>query len=315
MAKLKIVISSIFSAIIFAGCSVPFLAKEPSALKINSNVVASVYINGNHVGETPHYDEKLKPGDYTVRLLVEDDPVKDWQTQVTLASKIVSVIHKDFGPSEVESANYLLQLEPLENKEAMELSILTIPDNVIVNVDGQPQGFSPVSLKDVKEGDHVILLSAPGYQEMTLNAQTKLGYKLIASITMGRQSQTRETLTEATPSAEIASPPATSSPTLKAGVTPTPTPTKTTLTPTPKRTATASGSAEIARPYVTIKETGTGWLRVRETASGTSDNEIGRVNVGESFPYLESSNTGWYKIEYEAGKEGWITARYAELFK
>jgi hypothetical protein len=301
-------------SLLFSGCSVPFFNKSQSALQINSNPPASVYLNGNHVGQTPHFDDKLKPGEYVVRLLVDDDPIKDWQTKVTLAPGIVSVINKNFGASESESANYLLQLEPLADKEAMELSILTIPDNAIVKVDNQPQGFSPVALKDVKEGERQILLSAPGYQELTLKAHAKPGFKLIASIQLARQTEFINPAV-ASPGAEIARPTASASPTLKVGNTPTPSQKPSSPTPTSKRTSTATGSAEIARPYVLIKETGVGWLRVRSSASGTSDNEVARVDVGDKFPFIESSNTGWYKIEYEPGQEGWITARYAELFK
>ena len=61
---------------------------------------------------------------------------------------------------------------------------------------------------------------------------------------------------------------------------------------------------------VKITDTGLGFLRVRSGA-GTANSEVGRVNVGEDFAVLEESN-GWYKIEYEAGSEGWISATYAE---
>lgn len=74
------------------------------------------------------------------------------------------------------------------------------------------------------------------------------------------------------------------------------------LTPTPTET-------EIG-PMVKIKDTSTGWLRVRDGA-GTANQELTKVEPGEEFPFIEE-DSGWYKIEYEEGEEGWISADYAE---
>lgn len=310
----------IFTALLLSGCTVPFIGKQQSALQVNANPGASVYLNGNHVGQTPFFDDKLKPGEYSVRLLVENDPTKDWQTKVNLAPRIVSVIHKNFGANEAESANYLLQLEPLVNKTAVELSILTIPDNVIVRVDGQPQGFSPVSLKDIKEGEHVIVLSTPGYQELTLNAQTKPGYKLIVSAQLAHAGLIPQS-NPATPSAQLVDSPATASatPTVKPTGKVTPKVTSK-VTPTPSKkpaaaTSIASGSAEIARPYVVIKNPGTGWLRVHSEPAGGTENEVAKVDSGDKYPFIEKNDSGWFKIEYEPGQEGWVSGQYAELLK
>ena len=58
-------------------------------------------------------------------------------------------------------------------------------------------------------------------------------------------------------------------------------------------------------PTVKIRETETGWLRVREEPSNASA-EVGKVNPGESYALLEEQN-GWYKIAL-----GWISAKYAD---
>lgn len=294
------------AALFLSGCTLPFLPSQKVALQVNSSPEASVYLNGNHVGKTPYYDEKLKLGEYTVRLLVENDPSKDWQTKVNLAPKIVTVISKNFGPTDKESSNYLLQLEPLNDKNAMELAIISIPDNVIVKVDDQPQGFSPVSLKDIKEGEHSISLSAPGYQEITIPAQIKPGFKLLVSATLGQSTLSGE-IPVATSSADLILSPVATQSVVPTGKSLTPTPT------TKKVTPTATTSAELQKPYVTIKETGTGWLRVRSEPNANADNEVAKVDTGESFPFIEANDSGWYKIEYETGSDGWISARYANL--
>jgi len=67
---------------------------------------------------------------------------------------------------------------------------------------------------------------------------------------------------------------------------------------------------EAAQPQVLIKDTPTGWLRVRMEPS-TSASEAAKVNPGEEYLFLEEKS-GWYKIEYEEGEEGWISGQYAE---
>lgn len=62
-------------------------------------------------------------------------------------------------------------------------------------------------------------------------------------------------------------------------------------------------------PRIKIKDTETGWLRVRETASNGSL-EIGRVKPGEIYE-LVSENNDWYQIVINK-KNGWVSAKYAE---
>lgn len=70
------------------------------------------------------------------------------------------------------------------------------------------------------------------------------------------------------------------------------------------------GSAQGTGTKIEIIETGIGYLRVRSSNS-TGASELGRVNVGEQFDVIEESN-GWYKIEYETGKQGWISGTYTK---
>jgi N-acetylmuramoyl-L-alanine amidase len=61
---------------------------------------------------------------------------------------------------------------------------------------------------------------------------------------------------------------------------------------------------------VVIKNTPTGWLRVRMEPS-LSATEAAKVKPGEKYTLLDEKN-GWYKISYKEGEEGWISGRYAK---
>lgn len=69
---------------------------------------------------------------------------------------------------------------------------------------------------------------------------------------------------------------------------------------------------EKEKPMVEILSTPVGFLRVRKEPSTLAD-EVGRVEPGEKYILLaEDEKTGWFKIEFEEGKEGWITNQYAK---
>lgn len=72
-------------------------------------------------------------------------------------------------------------------------------------------------------------------------------------------------------------------------------------------TTTPSGTSGT---QVKIKPTGLGFLRVRSGPAKDKE-EVGKVNEGTTFALLEEQ-TGWYKIEYTQGKQGWISAVYAQ---
>lgn len=72
---------------------------------------------------------------------------------------------------------------------------------------------------------------------------------------------------------------------------------------------------KIEEPKVTeilIKETPTGFLRVRSEPS-TLSSEAGQVKPGEKYTLLEEDEkTGWYKINFQNGKEGWVSNEYTQ---
>jgi len=86
--------------------------------------------------------------------------------------------------------------------------------------------------------------------------------------------------------------------------------------PMPEPTATP---LPVAKTYVVILSTPTGFLRVR-SGPGTSGSEIAQVKPGSQYLFLdEDLATGWVKIQYEAPKaglpngiEGWVSGQYVK---
>ena len=60
-----------------------------------------------------------------------------------------------------------------------------------------------------------------------------------------------------------------------------------------------------------VQETGTGWLRVRDTPT-LNGKELARINVGDSYSVLEQQ-TGWVKIKVSDTVQGWVSSDYVKV--
>ncbi|MFA6250304.1 MAG: PEGA domain-containing protein [Candidatus Shapirobacteria bacterium] len=66
----------------------------------------------------------------------------------------------------------------------------------------------------------------------------------------------------------------------------------------------------LQKQMVIIKKTETGWLRVRNKADAAGE-EISKVKPDEEYQLVEEK-TDWMLIDLGDGKQGWISAKYAE---
>ena len=261
-----------------------FQSKKPNAgLKIDATPSALVFVDNIQLGQTP-IEKIFKAGEATIKLVPTGSTtsLSTYQTKVRLTSNTYTVIKRQFGDSDITSSGEVVNLEPQSGKIASLAIVTSSPDSASVSLDGQPQGFTPLLIPSIPAGDHKILLTAPGFAQYTVDAKAILGYKLNVNVKLAGQ------VPEPTPTPELEASPSAS--------------------PKPKTTT-------LKKPYVEIKDTPTGFLRVRQTAS-TGAKEIGRVNPGDTYPLL-SQITGWYEIsvDFAATASGWISAQYADVFK
>jgi len=286
------------TAVLLSACSAPSFFQKKAGLQIEltGEDKAEVFLNGSTVGTTPYEADNLKAGTYTVKLVPQDATKQPYETHVVLSPSLITGINWSFGATPDESGGDVFELSKISGKKA-ELSIITTPDNIVVRLDGQSKGFSPLILQELSEGEHALTLSAPGYVERTSAPKIMKGYRVTVTTKLAREAQSLFTTPVSTLSAL-----------------PTPTP-KATPKATPK-TTTATGSATIKTqvtpplPYVEVTQTPTGWLRVRAEASGASE-EVAKLDVGVKVPYLNETTDGWHKVEYATGKTGWVSGQYA----
>lgn len=268
-------------SVFLSGCS---FKKTPAALQINTNPPANVFIDGKVLGKTPFQSSEMQSGEITVKLIPEstDEPLSSWEGKITLNSGVLTLIERELAYSEESSSGQILTLEKSKDKEKASLTVISNPDGALIHIDGEAKGFTPITIDQVGTGDHQIVLSKDGYLEKSIRARAVAGFKLLVNAKMGEETDFSDT-SAATESG----------------------------TPAPSgKPTTAPGSSSSSSITIEIKETPTGWLRVRKEAS-TASAEVGKVNPGEKYEVLEEKN-GWYKIEYEEDSEGWISGQYAQ---
>ncbi len=308
MIRKLLIIGSI--SLLLSGCTLnlPFLqSNQKSGLQITSTPQATVFLDGNSLGITPILEENLKPGNYTIKLTPGDSTIQPWESQVTLTPGVLTVVDRKLGLLPNQSHGHSLSFEKLSNSNSARLAITTTPEAVTVTVDGNPQGFTPVSLDTLNEGDHTIMLTSPGFEDKTIRARTISGYSLNISAQLAKKINppVLGLDSEATPSA------APSITTLSLTPTKRPTPTSS-LTPSLSPQPSPTSSSTTTKPYVEITGDGvTLYVNVRESNKTGNTPIIGQAGIGVKLPYLSSEN-GWHKVQFQ-NQTGWVIGTYTKL--
>lgn len=278
-------------------------AKKPTAgLKIETHPTSLVFVDNAEKGRTPQ-DLQFAPREVVVKLIPEssDQSLAAYQTKVRLTDKVYSVIRRDFGKSDADSAGEIVTLQPQSSRTPSLAVITSTPDSASVTLDGEPQGFTPLLVPSLPEGDHQIVVSAPGFTPRTVSAQAIANYKLTLNVKLAALSTTQSPTPSPVEATVSGTPNPSPRPTVKAG----------TPSPSPKASASLSPTPSLPKPYITVLDTPTGFLRVR-SGPGTGYSEMGQVKPGESYSLLKSLSD-WYQISVElpATSSGWISSQYA----
>ncbi|OGG02040.1 hypothetical protein A2W14_06405 [Candidatus Gottesmanbacteria bacterium RBG_16_37_8] len=249
-----------------------------AGLKVISSPNASVYLDDKFVGKTP-YDGQKASGTYLIKLAPEDSEGGSvpWQDKIILSAGALTYVKKELGPSDLTSGGEVVYLEKIANDE-VQLTVSSTPDAAVVSIDGLEKGITPLNLP-ITEGEHDVVVNSTGFIGRTVKIKAVKGFRVIVNLQLALSPE--------------------------AQVSPTPTASQTGAVTTP-------GASEIEpqKPYVLVKDTPTGFLRVRLDAS-LSATEVGQLKPGVKVPYLDEKS-GWFQVTYETGKDGWISSRYAE---
>jgi len=245
------------------------LAPRKSGLEIMCYPTAKVYVNGKEMGSTPYKNLELKPGDNEVKLVTDK---REWKKTLDLQNNINTVIDWQLGETADNDSGYILYLEKTGDDKAS-LLVNTIPDKVTVTVDNVIKGSAPIKISRLNDGDRQLTAAFPGYQNVNVFMKAIAGYQLIVQIKLAPEKDDTKLIDQN------------------------------------NNETTDSVLSVTQTQKVTIKETETGWLKVRESNSASAK-EVTRVKPGESYNLLDEKND-WYKIDLGTSKTGWISTSYA----
>ncbi len=249
-------------------------------LKIISSPTTSVFINNLATGKTPLGPEKYKIGEYILKLIPEGTATDtaSWQGKVKIYKNALTYVNRELGSSDINSAGEVFTTTKMEtpprDSNFGEIYVETESNGAIVYLDNDEKGVASLLLSDVLRGDHELSVYMPGYFRRTQKINVDGGYRVNASFKLAIDQSQK-------------------------------------LSPTPatgKKEATASATTK--KVFIVVKDTPTGWLRVRDDAS-VAASETAKIKPKDKFELLEEKN-GWYKIAYENGKMGWVLAEYME---
>lgn len=162
------------------------LKPKPAGIYVNTSPQSDVYIDGNFAGKTPFQktltastiDLKLVPG-------VTDQNLFPFETKISLASGIQTIVRREFGTSEDESSGDIISFENEGGSDAG-LIVVSTPDNAQVSVDGVVRGFAPYKASSVTPGTHQITVKADGFIDRVMTISAKAGYRLTLFAKLGK---------------------------------------------------------------------------------------------------------------------------------
>lgn len=286
LKNLRFTIYLLLFTLFLSGCTL--FPNKKSALSVNTLPKSTIFLDGQHLGQTPYFNEKLKSGDYVLKIVPESSgqALSPWEGRVTLSPGIMTVVNRELGLTVDSSSGDILSFEPIADKTQSSISVVTTPDGAVVTLDGEPKGIAPIALDKISEGDHILLISSPGYQDRTIKAKTIRANKLIVSVQLARAVEL--------PSADISEAEAT--PTASPKISPKP-------SASPK---VATSSSSLKTSIQALKTPGFANVRAEGTAAAAI---LVKIYYPDKYTILETTTNGghsWYKIEYETAKNGWV---------
>ncbi len=275
-----------------------FSGPAAAALKIETEPRATVFIDGSQVGVTPFVKDNLQAGEHVIKIVPEgsESDFVVWEKRINLTSLARTMINHRFAKDPSRESGQVVSLEKIASRETAALSVISTPDQAVVKINNEPRGFTPLTLDNLTPATYEIVVSSPGYEERVIgDAKLLAGYKLMIEVKLAQELDgfveqssldEEEVLGQESQASQSAD-------------------TKT------NSDEPVDSSQTKQKPYVEIKETPTGWLRVRSEPSTTAS-ESGRAKPGETYPYLSEEENGWYKIDFN-GESGWISGDWATL--
>lgn len=172
---------SLVGLVIAARIISPFFATSNAFLKITTPEIESmVYLDGRFLGKTPYLGERMRVGDYALKLgAALPSPFNKnvvFSTPLTLTPAAITVVNYEFGPNETFSSGDIRTF-----RTGSGLSVVTSPSGAHVWLDGELVGNSPTSLNP-NDRVHKLRISQAGFLTRELEVNVEEGFRLVVEV-------------------------------------------------------------------------------------------------------------------------------------
>jgi hypothetical protein len=276
-----ILIFFIFTVIVGVFYFTQYSKSKSGVLKVLSSPRSEVYVDNKQYGTTP-FEKTFSEGEYIVSLKPDkfSSEAASWKGKVIINDNTVTYINRDIGTSDISSSGIILSMSKdagnINNNTGI-LEIESEPSGAIVSLDGVEQGITHTVLRNIDKGDHEMTIYNPGFIRRSEKIRIEPNYKITAIVKLAIDPAFKNISED-----QLIQP-----------------------------TQTASASAQTSVKKLIIRQTETGWLRVRDGPT-IATGEAGRVNPGQEFMIIDQQS-GWYKIEYSKDKYGWVINKYVDV--
>lgn len=159
------------------------------ALQATSIPPSQVFLDGKFIGKTPlclcDFQQLLKVGDYDIKLVPLKTGLKTFEQKITIYKGVLTVVDRTFDAKISASSGSVITLSEIEDKNSSELLVISFPSKARVILDSNPQGSTPLLIKDITSSDHEIKILKEGYKEKIVKVKTIEGKRLEATVTLG----------------------------------------------------------------------------------------------------------------------------------
>lgn len=151
-----------------------FSSPASTSLRVVSTPAgADVYLEGNLKGKTPYEGGNLKNSSVIVKIVSQQG---QWEGKVVLNAGTWTVIQRDLTADPQTQAGEILTLQTGEG-----LSVISSPDQAVVEVDGKSMGETPLKL-NLPQGEYIFVVKKDNFLQRTIKATIPENYQLTLNV-------------------------------------------------------------------------------------------------------------------------------------
>lgn len=146
---------------------------------------ASVFLDDIYLGKAPLLEEKLKSGEHILKIDPDQDDLSSLNLPIYLEKGTLTIIVYNPGENPRSSSSTIFELRKKDDKQSA-VSFETYPENAFISFDDQEVSFSPLTIENVKAGEHRFVVNLPSYEAQDHSFLVLEGYETKITINLAK---------------------------------------------------------------------------------------------------------------------------------